>query len=130
MNTSRLWVATGALLAASALATRAAPSLATRARPATSLSAAQPTATARTAVSLNGEWHFAVDPAGEGERDRWFATDLDQRRWDRVDVPQCWPVDPRYQYTGRAWYRRSFPCTPPRSRVTVAATADARTLAG
>jgi beta-glucuronidase len=62
-------------------------------------------------VSLNGEWHFAVDPAGEGERDGWFAPDLDQRRWDRVDVPHCWPVDPRYQYTGRAWYRRSF--TPP-----------------
>ncbi|AMY09428.1 Beta-galactosidase [Luteitalea pratensis] len=111
MNTSRLWVATGALLAASALATRAAPFLATHARSATSLSAAQPTASARTAVSLNGEWHFAVDPAGEGERDRWFAPDLDQRRWDRVDVPHCWPVDPRYQYTGRAWYRRSF--TPP-----------------
>ena len=108
MNTSRLWVATGALLAASALATRAAPSLVTQARPATSLSAAQPTPSARTAVSLNGEWHFAVDPAGEGERDRWFAPDLDQRRWDRVDVPHCWPVDPRYQYTGRAWYRRSF----------------------
>ena len=50
-----------------------------------------------------------IDPTGQGEADRWFAPDLDDRRWDRVEVPHCWPLDPRYQYTGRAWYRRTFP---------------------
>jgi beta-glucuronidase len=70
---------------------------------------AQSDAVSRHRVSLGGEWRFAVDPAGEGERDRWFAPELDERRWDRVDVPHCWPIDPRYPYTGRAWYRRTFP---------------------
>jgi beta-glucuronidase len=75
---------------------------------ASSRGTAQSPAVPRHTVSLNGEWRFAVDPAGEGERDRWFAPELDERRWDRVDVPHCWPIDPRYQYTGRAWYRRTF----------------------
>jgi beta-glucuronidase len=72
-------------------------------------SAVQTPAAARTTIDLGGEWRFAMDPTNEGERDRWFAPDLDENRWDRVNVPHCWPVDPRYQYTGRAWYRRSFP---------------------
>jgi beta-glucuronidase len=59
-------------------------------------------------INLGGEWRFAIDPTSSGETDRWFAADLDDRRWDRVNVPHCWPLDPRYQYTGRAWYRRAF----------------------
>jgi beta-glucuronidase len=62
-----------------------------------------------TSIDLGGEWRFAIDPTSQGEADRWFATDLDDRRWDRVEVPHCWPLDPRYQYTGRTWYRRTFP---------------------
>jgi beta-glucuronidase len=75
---------------------------------ASSSGTAQSPAVSRHSVSLSGEWRFAIDPGGEGERDRWFAPELDDRRWDRVDVPHCWPIDPRYQYTGRAWYRRTF----------------------
>ena len=63
----------------------------------------------RVTLDLGGEWRFALDPSRQGEADRWFAPDLDDRRWDRVDVPHCWPLDPRYQYTGSAWYRRTFP---------------------
>lgn len=70
--------------------------------------AQNPTPAAAT-INLGGEWRFAIDPASQGEADRWFAPDLDDRRWDRVEVPHCWPLDPRYQYTGRAWYRRTFP---------------------
>jgi beta-glucuronidase len=62
----------------------------------------------RVRVSLDGAWRFALDPTRTGEPDRWFASDLDESRWDRVDVPHCWPVDPRYAYTGTAWYRRTF----------------------
>jgi beta-glucuronidase len=70
---------------------------------------AQNAASARTVLALGGEWRFAIDPSSSGETDGWFKPELDDRRWDRVDVPHCWPVDPRYQYTGRAWYRRTFP---------------------
>ena len=62
----------------------------------------------RARVSLDGSWRFALDPTRTGEPDRWFAPDLDESRWDRVDVPHCWPIDPRYAYTGTAWYRRTF----------------------
>ena len=75
---------------------------------ASSRGVAQSAASARTVVGLGGEWRFAIDPTNNGETDTWFAPELDDRRWDRVDVPHCWPLDPRYQYTGRAWYRRTF----------------------
>jgi beta-glucuronidase len=68
----------------------------------------QPAGAERTRISLEGAWRFALDPTRTGEPDRWFAPDLDAARWDRVDVPHCWPVDPRYAYTGTAWYRRTF----------------------
>jgi beta-glucuronidase len=68
----------------------------------------QPVAAERARVSLDGAWRFALDPTRTGESDRWFASDLDESRWDRVDVPHCWPIDPRYAYTGTAWYRRTF----------------------
>jgi beta-glucuronidase len=67
-----------------------------------------PTAAERVRVSLDGTWRFGLDPTRTGESDRWFAPDLDESRWDRVEVPHCWPVDPRYAYTGTAWYRRTF----------------------
>jgi beta-glucuronidase len=62
----------------------------------------------RVRVSLEGAWRFALDPTKTGEPDRWFSPELDESRWDRVDVPHCWPIDPRYAYTGTAWYRRAF----------------------
>jgi beta-glucuronidase len=70
--------------------------------------ATSPVAGERVRVSLDGAWRFAVDPTRTGEPDRWFAPELDESRWDVVDVPHCWPVDPRFQYTGTAWYRRTF----------------------
>ena len=62
------------------------------------------------AIPLHGEWRFALDPVDAGERGNWYSTDASLNRWDKVTVPHCFSVDPRYQfYTGTAWYRRTFP---------------------
>ncbi len=62
------------------------------------------------AVPLHGEWQFALDPAEMGERNQWYAKSQSTDRWDKVRVPHCFSVDPRYQfYTGTTWYRRNFP---------------------
>jgi beta-glucuronidase len=66
---------------------------------------------ARDQIDLGGNWRFAVDPQKRGEANGWNAKVSDSD-WTQVTVPHCWPVDPRYQYTGPAWYRRAFP-TPP-----------------
>ncbi len=63
-------------------------------------------------ASLNGRWHFALDPLGLGELYGWHrlsAAEMDSYdRWDVVSVPHSWPADPRYKHTGKAWYRRTF----------------------
>lgn len=100
MKTKRRWWAGGILTLCVATAAASSHSVAQNPEPTTT-------------IDLGGEWRFAIDPTNQGEEDRWFAPDLDDRRWDRVEVPHCWPLDPRYQYTGRAWYRRTFPA--PRS---------------
>jgi beta-glucuronidase len=65
------------------------------------------------AIPLQGEWHFAMDPAEVGAERKWFAPELSLARWDKVTVPHCFSVDPRYQfYTGTVWYRRNFPWQP------------------
>ncbi|QKZ14222.1 glycoside hydrolase family 2 protein [Spirosoma sp. KUDC1026] len=65
------------------------------------------------AIPLQGEWHFAMDPAEVGAERKWFAPELSLARWDKVTVPHCFSVDSRYQfYTGTVWYRRNFPWQP------------------
>ena len=62
------------------------------------------------AIPLHGEWRFALDPVGVGERGNWYREDAPLNRWEKVTVPHCFSVDPRFQfYTGTAWYRRTFP---------------------
>jgi beta-glucuronidase len=66
-------------------------------------------AQARTDISLNGQWTFAPDPVNVGESNRWFAEDFAAGKFDRVNVPHCFSVDPRYMfYTGTAWYFKKF----------------------
>ncbi|HEU5079457.1 MAG TPA: glycoside hydrolase family 2 TIM barrel-domain containing protein [Opitutaceae bacterium] len=61
----------------------------------------------RTEQSLGGEWNFALDPVDVGIEREWFKSD--PKNWDKVQVPHCFTVDPRYHYfTGKAWYRRTF----------------------
>ena len=63
---------------------------------------------ARDRVDLNGPWRFATDPAARGEQNGWHQPALNARDWAEVQVPHCWTVDPRFPYTGTAWYRRTF----------------------
>jgi beta-glucuronidase len=68
-------------------------------------------------IDLRGEWSFALDPLDRGESLGWHqpAAEWDGRQphardgWDSATVPHDFLIDPRYNYTGVAWYRRSFP---------------------
>ncbi len=65
------------------------------------------------AVALHGQWSFAMDPRGVGDSRGWFKDSYNINGWDKVTVPHCFSVDPRYQfYTGTVWYRKSFPWQP------------------
>jgi beta-glucuronidase len=69
-------------------------------------------------ISLNGQWNFALDPLSRGEAMQWdqpwkynetdsaygYAAD----RFDKVTVPHCWSTDIRYNFVGKAWYRKAF----------------------
>ena len=69
----------------------------------------------RPRISLDGTWHFRMDPKNVGETDKWFESGVDFP--DRIRVPGCWEaqgfgkekVKPqvRHVYMGKAWYRRS-----------------------
>jgi beta-glucuronidase len=67
------------------------------------LHAAQPAA----AVSLDGPWLFTIDYLRSGEAYGWYR-ETPPQQWDAVTVPHCWPLDPRFAYTGAAWYWRQF----------------------
>jgi beta-glucuronidase len=62
------------------------------------------------AIPLHGEWSFALDPAEMGISGKWYLDKVNQiNRFDKVTVPHCFSVDPRYQYyTGTVWYRKTF----------------------
>ena len=61
------------------------------------------------AIPLHGEWAFVLDPAEMGVPGKWFTDKVGQSRFDKVTVPHCFSVDPRYKfYTGTVWYRKSF----------------------
>lgn len=64
--------------------------------------------------SLNGEWLFSLDPVRAGEKYGWFLPSFSPRGWDKVSVPHSYSVDPRYHnFTGNAWYIKSFDQSPP-----------------
>lgn len=66
--------------------------------------------------SLNGEWSFALDPLARGEAMGWDQpwkysekdSSYSPERFDKVTVPHCWSNDIRYNFVGRAWYRKAF----------------------
>lgn len=76
-------------------------------------------------ISLNGEWHFAVDPFNSGLRGEWYRDrdetdgdvgppDYDFDMWDTMIVPACWNTyDERLAYyEGAAWFVRTITCEP------------------
>jgi beta-galactosidase len=79
----------------------------------------------RGSLSLDGEWQFALDPGGIGEKDRWFAIEAPYS--STIRVPGTWeaqgigqpglshpthiegyPIPLRSEYVGDAWYRKVF----------------------
>lgn len=59
---------------------------------------------------LEGSWAFGLDPVNVGIDDEWFHPDFPVEKWDKVTVPHCFSVDPRYyRYTGTVWYLKRFP---------------------
>ena len=62
------------------------------------------------AIPLHGQWSFAMDTREVGATKGWYKDNYAVGAWDKVSVPHCFSVDPRYQfYTGTVWYRKSFP---------------------
>ncbi len=67
-------------------------------------------------VSLDETWNFALDPLEKGEEYKWNTVPndwdgkswLDVKGWDKVTVPHDQLTDPRYEWTGVAWYRKSI----------------------
>ncbi|AXE18544.1 beta-galactosidase [Runella rosea] len=65
------------------------------------------------AIPLHGQWSFAMDTREVGVAKGWFKDSYNANGWDKVTVPHCFSVDPRYQfYTGTVWYRKPFSWQP------------------
>ena len=63
--------------------------------------------------SLCGQWKFQVDPGDNGTKELWSAADYSAERWQDVNVPHTWQIDPEHSdYRGIAWYRRAFDALP------------------
>jgi len=59
--------------------------------------------------SLDGPWHFRLDPGRAGDRENWHLPQLLLQGWTDVEVPHTWQVDSGSSgYLGVAWYRRDF----------------------
>lgn len=73
------------------------------------------------AISLSGNWKFAIDPTNVGRQKGWYAANFDASSWKTITVPGDWESqgfrdsnsvlqqadDLNQPYTGYAWYRRS-----------------------
>ncbi len=81
----------------------------------------------RATLSLDGDWDFAVDPKGVGEREKWFSPESTLPERITLRVPGCWEaqgvggpgdstsVTPersirplRGSYVGTGWYRKEL----------------------
>ncbi len=68
---------------------------------------------ARSIVSLDGEWAFALDPGNAGEKEEWWAAE--NAFAEKINVPGCWQGQGigqsngklRHHYEGAAWYKKN-----------------------
>jgi beta-glucuronidase len=69
-----------------------------------SLSVVENQETARKIQVLSDNWRFQIDVRDIGEKERWFAKDLND--WGTVTVPGAWDCyeDALWQYQGIGWY--------------------------
>ncbi|WP_136689501.1 glycoside hydrolase family 2 protein [Halorhabdus amylolytica] len=64
----------------------------------------------RRSIDLDGRWEFVTDPTESGIDDGWMDPAMEwPDQAQTVDVPLAWEeLDEFREYTGRAWYRRTF----------------------
>ncbi len=53
-------------------------------------------------------WRFHTDEENAGEKLGWYRPDFDDASWQSIRVDSLWDHQIDHQYTGAAWYRRSF----------------------
>lgn len=60
-------------------------------------------------TTLDGTWHFILDPFNVGERVGFQTIQADLSKWEKVSVPHCFNDDEKFKfYTGNTWYTRKF----------------------
>lgn len=52
-------------------------------------------------------WDFRLDPERVGDRQKWFAPDLDLTAWRKLLITQWWEDQLGRDYDGLGWYRTS-----------------------
>ncbi|HEX9006731.1 MAG TPA: TIM-barrel domain-containing protein, partial [Bacteroidota bacterium] len=57
-------------------------------------------------LDLTRGWRFNVDPADEGLRERWFASDYSDSSWDTLIAGEVWEEQGHPNYDGVGWYRK------------------------
>ncbi|RBI59022.1 beta-galactosidase [halophilic archaeon] len=63
----------------------------------------------RTTETLSGSWEFTVDPSDRGLAEQWFEPESEWSDKRTVEIPHAWQeLDELREYTGTAWYRRTF----------------------
>jgi beta-galactosidase len=63
----------------------------------------------REIISLNGEWKFATDSTGIGNRESWPRKAIAESIGIKVQVPHAWnTMHTLEKYWGKAWYERSI----------------------
>jgi hypothetical protein len=50
-------------------------------------------------------WSFKTDPNNEGEKDQWFAKDINDSKWNKIKIGDWWSNQGFKNYLGTAWYR-------------------------
>ncbi len=60
---------------------------------------------------ISGDWHFQIDIAGIGEKEKWFDDHYDRSDWAGVEVPGAWNnYDAAlWGYEGVGWYSTVIP---------------------
>lgn len=69
-------------------------------------------------VELSSGWNFSTDPDDVGVKEEWYDAMTTLPDAFTVDIPHVWQEhESLREYTGTAWYRRSFSFEPPVGRV-------------
>lgn len=69
-------------------------------------------------VELSSEWDFSTDPDDVGIEEEWYSSMTTLPDAWSVDIPHVWQEhETLREYTGAAWYRRSFSPEPSVERV-------------